>query len=249
MAVSSKSGKQRTTRQRASAQARISKLLAYEFNDPGLLERALSHRSSEGPSYERLEFLGDSILNFLISEELYRNNTALDEGALSRLRASLVSGVSLAQIARDLDIGKFLNMGAGELRSGGFDRDSVLADVIESLIAAVYLDGGIDESRNFVMRLFEGRLGNLPTPSELKDAKTRLQEKLQARGYDLPTYVLVDTQGKAHQRSFTVECRVDALNKTELAQGSSRRKAEQEAAARMLGALPEKLHKKRRQRA
>ena len=179
--------------------ARLYKRIGYQFNDKSLVEEALAHRSYGSTNYERLEYLGDSLLNFVIADEIHAKFPELDEGALSRLRASLVRGTTLASIARELELGEFLRMGTGELRSGGFNRDSTLADLVESIIGAVYRDSDFATARELVLTLFEERLQN-PTPAEeLKDPKTRLQELLQGRGLERPVYSVVKTEGKSHQ--------------------------------------------------
>lgn len=213
--------------------------LNYQFSNPALLTEALSHRSSGSVNYERLEFLGDSFLNFTIAAELYQQRSHEDEGALSRLRASLVRQSTLADIARELKLGDYLNLGVGELRSGGFKRDSILSDVVESVIGAVFLDAGFEVARDLVLRLYGDRIANLPPSADLKDPKTRLQERLQADGLERPDYEVVETSGKSHEMRFTVVCALPALKKTVKATATSRRKAEQAAAARMLEKLTE----------
>ncbi len=216
--------------------------LGLSFRDPELLDEALSHRSSGTRHYERLEFLGDSLLSFVVSGELYRLRSEADEGDLSRLRASLVRESTLAEIAREHELGRYLVLGTGERRSGGFARDSILADVVESLIGAVQVDAGFEAARAFVLRLFEARLAELPEPESLKDPKTRLQEILQARGLDRPVYEVIEESGRAHERRFTVRCHLAAIDTTVRATSTSRRKAEQAAAAKLLegaAALPE----------
>ncbi len=216
---------------------RICQLLDHEFSNTALLDEALSHRSAGSRNYERLEFLGDSALNFVIATALYQRKPDLDEGDLSRLRASLVKGTTLARIARELGLGQYLNMGSGELKSGGFDRDSILADSVESLIGAVFIDADYPTCEALILRLYQTRLDNLPPVAELKDPKTRLQEYLQGRGYALPVYDLLKTTGKSHQQVFTVACRVASHELEQIAEGSSRRKAEQLCAKAMLKAL------------
>ncbi len=211
--------------------------IGYRFTDQALLERALTHRSAGPDNYERLEFLGDGLLNFLIAEAVYRNKPTASEGDLTRLRASLVRSRTLAELASEIGLGQCLRMGQGELGSGGFRRGSILADALEGLIGAIYLEAGIDEARAVVMRLFGQRLARLPDAESLKDAKTRLQEALQARGLALPKYELLESAGKDHEREFTVACRVPALALETQAEGSSRRKAEQSAAAQALAQL------------
>lgn len=211
--------------------------IAYRFRNADILDEALTHRSAGTPNYERLEFLGDSLLNYLIAEMLFQANAGASEGDLTRLRASLVRAGTLAEIASELGLGDCLKMGAGELSSGGYRRKSILADAFEALLGAVYLDGGYDAAREVVARLYAKRLGNLPDPESLKDPKTRLQEALQSRGLDLPEYILIDTKGADHNREFTMACQVPSLSLQTEASGSSRRKAEQAAAALALGRL------------
>ncbi len=216
---------------------RLSAQLNYQFSDAALLNEALSHRSNGAVNYERLEFLGDSFLNFTIAAELFRQRAGEDEGALSRLRASLVRQSTLAEIARELKLGDYLTLGVGELRSGGFKRDSILSDVVESIIGAVFLDAGFEVARDLVLRLYGDRIVNLPPSDELKDPKTRLQEWLQSQGHDRPGYEVVETTGKAHDMRFTVVCGLPAFQQNVRATATSRRKAEQAAAARMLERL------------
>ncbi len=208
--------------------------LDYRFNDESLLIEALSHRSSGAVNYERLEYLGDSFLNFTIATEVFHHRPDDDEGALSRLRASLVRQSTLAEIARELQLGDYLNMGVGELRSGGFKRDSILSDVVESIIGAVFLDSGFEAARKLVLRLYGNRVVELPPSAELKDPKTRLQEWLQAQSLDRPEYEVVEATGKSHDMRFTVVCSLNALNLSVKSTSTSRRKAEQAAAASML---------------
>jgi len=217
----------------------LCKRLNYSFNNEALLTEALSHRSAGAQNYERLEFLGDSALGFVIATTLFERRPELDEGSLSRLRASLVNGVTLSEIARELELGQYLNLGTGELKSGGFDRASILADVVESIIGAIYLDAGFTACQEFILALFHSRLESLPSPGDLKDAKTRLQEFLQGKGLDLPLYALVEATGKSHEREFTVSCEVESFAQRVQAQGSSRRKSEQKAAQAMLDKLLE----------
>lgn len=220
-------------------EASLDRSLGHAFADHGLLATALTHRSLGCPNNERLEFLGDAILGFVISEQLYRAFPSLDEGRLSRLRASLVKGETLAELARELDLGSHVRLGPGELKSGGFNRDSILADTLEAIVAAIYLDAGLDRARDFILGLFRQRLAALDPEKSCKDPKTRLQEWLQARKLDLPGYRLVEVTGKEHDQHFTVECRVDALDMAALSNASSRRKAEQGAAAAVLEKLGE----------
>ena len=211
--------------------------LGHGFADPAVLTAALTHRSAGRINYERLEFLGDAVLTLVVSELLYREFTAANEGDLSRYRATLVSGSMLAAIAAELGLGEQLRLGGGELKSGGFRRGSILSDALEGVIGAVYVDGGFEAARAVVGRLYAGRLERLPVPHELKDAKTRLQEELQRRSLPLPAYVVESVSGEPHEHHFAVACEVTSLRMKTLGEGSSRRRAEQEAAQRLLDAL------------
>lgn len=202
-----------------------------------LYEQALTHRSAAGANYERLEFLGDALLGFVIGEQLYRQFPKASEGELSRLRASLVKRETLASIARERRLGDHLRLGSGELKSGGFRRDSILADTVEALIGAHYLVLGTEPTHDFVLALYGERLQALPSADSLKDPKTRLQEFLQGRGLPLPEYTLLETSGEAHRQTFRIACRVAARDVTVEAVGSSRRKAEQAGAEAALKAL------------
>jgi ribonuclease-3 len=211
--------------------------LSYAPRDARLFSAALTHRSVSGANNERLEFLGDAVLNLLIAEHLYRAFPTACEGDLSRLRSRLVSGESLAQVAASLGLGTALNLGPGELKSGGFRRKSILADALEALCGAIFLDGGLEAARQAVEALFAARIAALPEPATLKDAKTRLQEYLQSRGLPLPSYVMERVEGEAHAHTFWVRCEVAALARRAQGSGSTRRSAEQEAAERVLGEL------------
>jgi ribonuclease-3 len=210
----------------------------YVFRDPALCESALTHRSAGGDHNERLEFLGDAVLNCCVARLLFEADLEADEGALSRLRASLVSGTSLARLAADLGVGEHLRLGSGELKSGGFRRASILADALEALIGAIFLDAGFDATAKVIAGIFSSRLASLPAAELLKDPKTRLQEALQAKGLALPMYALTSASGEAHAQSFTVSCDVPALGLRAVGEGSSRRGAEQAAAEKLLGMLP-----------
>jgi len=214
--------------------------LGYRFGDPSLLDAALTHRSAGRANYERLEFLGDSVLNFAVAVLVYRTYPEADEGDLSRYRASLVSGQSLAEAAYALGLGEQLRLGSGELKTGGFRRSSILADALEALFGAVYLDGGFDAASSVIERLFAGRLAQLPEARDLKDPKTRLQELLQARGRRLPAYAVEDVSGEPHEHWFVASCEVEELGLRERGEGTSRRRAEQAAAERVLGQLSER---------
>jgi len=211
--------------------------LGYSFRDPGLLEAALTHRSASRINYERLEFLGDSVLNFAVALLAFRTFPDAPEGDLSRYRAALVSSPSLAGIGNELELGEQLRLGGGELKSGGFRRDSILADCLEAILGAIYLDGGIDAARGVIERLLGARLRELPSAETLKDPKTRLQEQLQSRGLVLPRYALEEVGGEPHEQWFVASCEAPDLNLRATGRGSSRRRAEQEAAQRVLEAM------------
>lgn len=210
--------------------------LTHYFRDPSLAILALTHRSAGKPNNERMEFLGDALLGAIVAEMLYETHPKASEGEMSRLRAQLVNGQALAEMARELELGDRLKLGSGELKSGGFRRDSILADAFEALVAAVYLDGGFEACRNTVRGLFADRVTALPRSS--KDPKTRLQEWLQAEGWPLPHYDLVGTEGEDHARIFDVNCVVmEPMAITATGRGSSRRLAEQDAAETVLSRL------------
>ena len=221
---------------------RLSRIIGYRFTDPSLLEQALTHRSAGPVNNERQEFLGDAILGFIVADALYRRFPDASEGDLSRLRARLVKKESLARLARDLGLGDFLHLGAGELRSGGQSRDSILADALEALFAAIYLDGGYGATRETVLRLFRPSLESLPANAREKDPKTRLQEWLQSRRLPLPDYRIEQVSGRQHEQLFIVECRVDGLGLSSRGRGGSRRKAEQDAAENLLQAIRQGGH-------
>lgn len=205
----------------------------YAFRDPSLREHALSHRSIGAHNNERLEFFGDALVNVLVAEMLFEDFPRADEGELTRLRARLVSEPALAAIARELELGEQLHLGPGELKSGGFRRDSILADTFEALIAAVYLDGGWQACRDCVRGLFAGRLAQAAQADD-KDPKTRLQEWLQGRGLPLPEYEMGGCSGADHAKVFDVVCAVTAYGLRCAGRGSSRRAAEQAAASAAL---------------
>jgi len=217
---------------------RLTRVLAHGFeHQPELLERALTHRSYSSDNYERLEFLGDSILNFIIAEFICDRFPDTDEGTLSRLRSSLVRCETLAEIGRELDLGSYLILGSGELKSGGYDRDSILEDVLEAIIGAIYRDAGINSAKKFVLRVFSERLQSLNLSVSLKDPKTRLQELLQKRGRELPVYNILDVSGPPHHQTFKIECLLKDPGEIYNGKGSSRRKAEQDAASLALSEL------------
>jgi ribonuclease-3 len=213
------------------------KKLDYQFKDLELLQLALSHRSVGSKNNERLEFLGDAVLNYVIGHELFARFPKAREGELSRLRASLVKGELLAKIGKELELGDLLNLGPGELKSGGFRRSSILADAVEAIIGAVEQDAGFEAARKLIYHLYRERLQNIDINQQLKDPKTQLQEYLQGRGQGLPRYEVVNVDGADHNQQFTVECHVEILNKSVSAVGSSRRKAEQKAAKQTLEQL------------
>jgi ribonuclease-3 len=204
--------------------------IGYRFRRPELLQQALTHRSHSAPHNERLEFLGDGVLNCVIADELYRGFGALKEGDLSRLRAHLVRQESLHLVAQNLGLGDFLQLGEGEIKSGGFNRPSILADTLEALVGAAFLDGGFEGAQQLIRHLLRAQIETLDPKLHGKDAKTQLQELLQGRHMTLPAYTVVATQGAAHSQSFEVECLIEALQVKTLGCGSSRRLAEQEAA-------------------
>lgn len=215
----------------------LTQRIGYAFRNAAYLQTALTHRSAKSDNNERMEFLGDAILSYIISIELYRRFPEAREGELSRLRASLVKGETLAKVANEIGLGDFLVMGSGELKSGGYRRSSTLADALEALIGAIYLDGGLDEASRFVKAIFAQRLDKCHPSKARKDPKTRLQEWLQAQSRPLPEYEVIATQGQAHNQSFKVECRVEGLQAPVYGDGSSRRKAEQMAAEAALEIL------------
>ncbi len=217
--------------------ASLQRKLGYQFKDSSLLTLALTHRSFSGRNNERLEFLGDAVLNFVAGEALFQHFDQAREGQLSRLRARLVKGETLAVLARAMDLGDYLRLGSGELKSGGFRRESILADATEAIIGAIYLDSGMEAAREQVLAWLEHEFAGLTLVDTNKDAKTRLQEFLQSRGCELPGYEVVDIQGEPHCRTFHVECQVSLLDHKTSGQGGSRRIAEQVAAAAALVAL------------
>lgn len=216
----------------------LQKRLGYSFKNPGLAAEALAHRSARCTSNERLEFLGDAVVNLVIAEALLELRPDLEEGDLTRMRASLVMRDALAALARKLELGALLTLGAGEQRNGVFQRRSILGDALEAVLGAVFLDGGYAEAKAVIRRLFARRLESLPDPGSLKDAKTYLQELLQARGLALPVYALVETTGPEHARRFAAECQVAELGLVGTGAGTTRRGAEQAAAASVLEMLP-----------
>ncbi len=225
--------------------ARLTKKLGYSFNDESLLLQALTHRSAKGRHNERLEFLGDSILGFVIAEALFEKFPSHDEGDLTRMRSSLVKGVTLAKIARDFNLGECLILGPGELKSGGHRRESILEDAIEAIIGAIYLDSDITNCKRLILTWFEKRLNVIKPGNEQKDPKTRLQEYLQGRKIALPSYEVIDTTGQSHNQQFTVRCLTEVLADEVIAKGTSRRKAEQAAAEQILALIEQASNKRK----
>ena len=213
-------------------QASLSRIIHYTFQDASLMMMALTHRSFNAQHNERLEFLGDSILSFIVAQELYQRFPKIDEGDLSRLRAQLVKESSLSSIATAMGLGDFIQLGEGELKSAGWRRPSILADTLEAIIGAIYLDAGIEPAHQFVLRFFEKQLNEIDPKLIQKDAKTLLQELLQSQKSDLPIYTVVSIEGEAHSQSFTIECIIKKSNIKTQGIGQSRRIAEQEAASK-----------------
>lgn len=216
---------------------RLEGRLDYSFDNPDLLDQALTHRSRGARNNERLEFLGDAILDFVVAELLYQAEPDAHEGRLTRLRAHLVRRETLSAIARDLQLGECLRLGPGELKSGGRGRDSILADALEAVIGAIYLDADLPACRRVLEDLYRDRLASAAREVGLKDPKTRLQEVLQGRGLALPEYSVVKLDGAPHDQCFTVQCRVEGMPAPVTGTGTSRRKAEQDAASRALEEL------------
>jgi ribonuclease-3 len=215
----------------------------YRFTDPTLLNDALTHRSMGARNNERLEFLGDSVLNLVVSSRLFERFPGAREGDLSRMRSRLVRGLSLADIASGLGLGKQLHLGESELKSGGFRRASILTDAFEAILGAIFLDGGYDACRGVIIEIFDPLIENLPSTEDLKDPKTRLQEWLQGRARPLPEYELAGEEGADHAKKFHVNCTLPDDQTVVQATGDSRRKAEQAAARQLLALLEEKSHR------
>ncbi|MHA2814711.1 ribonuclease III [Vibrio campbellii] len=216
---------------------KLERKLGYQFKDAGLINLALTHRSANSKHNERLEFLGDSILSFVIADDLYHRFPKVNEGDMSRMRATLVRGHTLAELGREFDLGDYLKLGPGELKSGGFRRDSILADAVEAIIGAIYLDSDIEQVRGIVLSWYDSRLEAIKPGVSQKDPKTRLQEFLQGRRKPLPVYTVTNIKGEAHNQEFTVECDVAGVDKPVIGKGTSRRKAEQAAAETALEQL------------
>jgi ribonuclease-3 len=216
---------------------RLQRVIGHQFSDLSLLSLALTHRSCGSENNERLEFLGDALLNSTIAQILFHQFPQEKEGILSRLRASLVKGETLAEIAREFSLGDDLILGEGELKSGGFRRESILADAIEAIIGAMYIDAGMDVCQEFIQRVFEERLADLSVDKFLKDPKTRLQELLQSRHLPLPSYSVVNIEGQSHQQEFQVRCDTALIKNGPVATASNRRQAEKLAAQKVLDLL------------
>lgn len=212
----------------------LMKKLQHTFNDPQMLKSALTHRSRGGEHNERLEFLGDAVVNFVIAEILYHEFPKAAEGELSRWRASLVNRDALADLAKDFDLGPHLLLGPGELRSGGQERQSILSCAMEAVIGAIFLDAGFDVVRRCIIGWYQTHIKSLSAASEHKDPKTLLQEYMQSQRQSLPVYTVESIEGEAHQQSFIVSCQVEGVESKTLGRGTSRRRAEQDAAQAML---------------
>lgn len=219
---------------------RLQKKLGYQFETLDYLTQALTHRSAASKNNERLEFLGDSILNFTIGKALYDKFPKADEGELSRMRAALVREQTLAVIARQFELGEYLKLGAGELKSGGFRRESILSDCVEAIIAAIYLDKGMKRAMERIYAWYETFLAEITPGEAQKDPKTRLQEFLQGRKLPLPEYEVIDIKGEAHNQTFKVTCKVQGIDEIFTGQGTSRRKAEQNVAEKVLTQIMKK---------
>ena len=213
------------------------KKLGLQFNNPRLFAMALTHRSAGAKNNERLEFLGDSVLGFVIAQMLYDKFPAASEGVLSRLRAGLVNQESLAGLARTLDLGNYLQLGSGELKSGGYRRDSILSDALEAIMGAIVKDQGVNVCRQWILGLFADKIEALSLDNWQKDPKTQLQEMMQSQQYGLPEYSLISTSGFTHEQTFKVECKVALIPEPGIGYGASRKKAEQASAEAMLAML------------
>jgi ribonuclease-3 len=230
--VTSKSSEEETV-------AKLSKKIQYNFADISLLIEAITHRSKHSINNERLEFLGDSVLGYVISSELFQRFPQAREGQLTRGRAALVKGETLAELALNMDLGNYLQLGPGELKSGGYRRKSILADAMEAIIGAIYLDGGLEAAKRHIISIYSEKLKVLSLDEVGKDPKTQLQEYLQARKHPLPAYEVVSTSGSDHDQIFVVACKTNVISKLVKGTGRSRRKAEQDAASQVLKMLEE----------
>lgn len=221
-------------------QKTLLKQLQYEFKNTALFQQALTHRSADPKNNERLEYLGDAILSFIIAEALFERFPQVKEGKLSRLRSSLVKGVTLAEIGRELQLGEVLILGPGELKSGGFRRESILADTVEAILGAVYLDSDVGQVKALILRLYQERLDSIDVAEVVKDPKTRLQELLQSRQQALPIYNVKEVKHATNKPpQFEASCQIALLSKLVIAEGASHRKAEQKSAERALILLAE----------
>lgn len=215
----------------------LEKKIGYTFKDPAMLVRALTHRSAGSRHNERLEFLGDSLLSMVIADALFHRFPKVNEGDMSRMRATLVREKTLAELAREFELGEYLILGPGELKSGGFRRESILADAVEAIIGAVYLDANIEQVQAMMLGWYEDRLDAIQPGIDQKDPKTRLQELLQGKRKPLPTYTVEQVIGEAHNQKFTVHCQIEGMAQPVIGIGTSRRKAEQSAAEHALEVL------------
>ncbi len=221
------------------AETWLEKTLHYRFQNAELFQQALTHRSATNRNNERLEFLGDAVLDFVVSGAVYRAYPEAAEGDLSKLRAALVKDVTLAQLASEVGLGEHLILGSGEQKTGGHRRESILADALEAIFGAVFLDSGFDAAKQLIDQVYEQRYRNLPDIKDLRDPKTRLQEWLQARKMELPNYELVEVSGKDHKQRFSVTCTVVEKSAASTGESTTRRKAEQKAARKMMEILSE----------
>jgi ribonuclease-3 len=217
--------------------SKINKIIDYKFDDLSLLEQAFTHRSAAKLHNERLEFLGDAILGMVVAEILYQQFPEQPEGKLTRMRSSIVKGDTLAMIAKEHDFGSFLKLGSGEMKSGGHRRSSILADAVEAVIGAIFLESGLEAAKNTITKLFASRIEKLDPNIQIKDNKTQLQEYLQSRQLALPNYEVVAIRGEDHAQTFDVKCSVEPLKRSQIGVGKSRRQAEQNAAKQILEKL------------
>jgi len=224
--------------------SKLEKLLNYQFQNIDLLRNALTHRSASSKNNERLEFLGDSILNFVIADELYKLYPSSTEGDLSRLRANLVDKSGLYEISQILKFGEYLILGSGELKSGGHRRNSILADTVEAIFGAVYLDSNFEQCQKLILFLYKDLIKNIPDANDLKDPKTKLQELLQSRKLALPKYTIIEVTGQAHNQQFKVDCEIAQLGLKTQGQATNRRKAEQQSAEAIIALVQEQFTKK-----
>jgi len=224
--------------------ASLEQLINYKFKHTELLKEAVTHRSAGSRNNERLEFLGDSILNFVIAADLFTRYANSSEGDLSRIRASLVNKEGLFLVAQDLKLGDYLILGSGELKSGGYRRNSILADTVEAIFGAVYMDSNLERCQQLILQLYNAQLQNIPDADSLKDPKTRLQELLQSRKFSLPEYTVIEVVGQAHNQHFTVSCKINKLELETEGKATNRRKAEQQAAGKIFPLVEEIFNKK-----